>query len=138
MTPPAFTLLGEKPAATGRFRVLLDVPQGMDQQYFQAALTLGDGTTIVRQLSEEGLELELEPGRRVTRVQFRLSVYDLESDTFALSGGSASEARFAFTANDLGKVAFAGQPLALEGGALVMERLDRVIRFRATEGGCKP
>jgi hypothetical protein len=138
VTPPRFTLASEGTAPAGEFRVALDLPAGISRQYFDVLLMLDSGKHMQRQMSEDGLVVPLEPGEKVVALRVLLPVFDLESDRFALSAGVASEARVRFDPNDLGKVAFAHERLALENGALVLHRHDRAIRFRrGASNGCK-
>lgn len=134
VTPPRFRLVEETAGAPDVFRVRLDLPQGMDPQYFDARLTLADGEVVDRQLGEDGLALALEPGMRVVSAQFRLPVFALASESFPLSAGNGREARFRFEPNDLGKVAFAHAPLRIEGRDLLLARHDRQLRFRKASG----
>jgi hypothetical protein len=138
ITPPRFTLVGESPAPAGEFRIALDVPNGISRQYFDVQVVLADGQTMQRQLGDDGLTLRLEPGQKVASLRLLLPVFDLESDRFALTAGTASEARVRFEPNDLGKVGFAHERLPIEGGALLLQRHDRTIRFRrGASDGCK-
>jgi hypothetical protein len=139
VTPPRFSLIGESAAPTGEFRVALDLPRGISRQYFDVLLTLADGRHMQRQMAEDGLVVPLAPGERVVSLRVVLPVFDLESDRFPVGAGAASEVRLRFEPNDLGKVAFAHEPLAIDGGALVLQRYDRAIRFRRSESkSCKP
>jgi hypothetical protein len=139
ITPPRFTLVNEGPAPAGEFRVAMDVPNGISRQYFDVLLMLSSGKHMQRQMTEDGLVVALEPGEKVVSMRLLLPVFDLESDRFNLAAGAASEVRVRFEPNDLGKVGFAHERLAIEGGALVLQRYDRAIRFRRGAGdGCKP
>jgi hypothetical protein len=139
VTPPHFSLLGESPAPAGEFRVALELPRGISRQYFDVLLTLDGGKNMQRQMAEDGLVVPLEPGDKVAAVRLLLPIFDLESERFALTAGSASEVRLRFEPHDLGKVAFARERLAMDGGALVLQRYDHAIRFRrSVSNGCKP
>jgi hypothetical protein len=90
-------------------------------------------------MSEDGLIVPLAPGEQVVAIRLLLSVFELESDRFPVTAGTASEARLRFEPNDLGKVAFARERLAIDGGSLVLQRYDRAVRFRRSlSNGCKP
>ncbi len=139
VTPPRFSLVGETAAPAGEFRVALDLPRGISRQYFDVLLTLADGRHMQRQMGEDGLVVPLAADEKVVSLRVVLSVFDLESERFAVTMGAASEVRLRFEPNDLGKVAFAHEPLAIEGGSLVLRRYDRAVRFRrAASNGCKP
>ena len=136
VTPPSFTLVSESAAPEGEFRLALDLPDGISPQYFNALLSLSDGSTLGSPLGYQTWSVQLKPGQSVVSVKFQLPIIDLESERFAVTAGTASEARFSFTANDLGQVAFAQEPLAIEGRDLTLNRHDRAIRFRPERGGC--
>lgn len=136
VTPPRFSLVGEEPASVGEFRLSLDLPDGISPQYFNALLVLNDGSTVGSPLGYQNWTVKLEPGQTVVSVKFQLPVLDLESERFTLTAGAGSGARFSFTPNDLGQVAFAREPLAIEGRELTLYRHDRPIRFRPERGGC--
>lgn len=139
VTPARFSFLGESPAPAGEFRVALDLPRGISRQYFDVLLTLADGRHMQRQMGEDGLVVPLASGEKVVAIRMLLSVFELESDRFAVTTGTASEAHLRFEPNDLGKVAFAHEKLAIDGGSLVLQRYDRAIRFRrSVSNGCKP
>jgi hypothetical protein len=138
VTPPRFSLIGEGEAPKGQFHIALDVPRGMDRQYFDAHVTLANGEVIDHQLADDGLTLQLEPDMHVVSVQFELGVFLLKSEAIPLSsGGSGNEARFRFEPNDLGKVAFTHTPLRIEGSDLLLDHLGEQLRFRPESGGCK-
>jgi hypothetical protein len=137
VTPARFSLTGESSGPNGAFRIALDVPQGMNRQYFDARVTLANGEVIDHQLADDGLTLRLEPGARVVLVQFELGVFALQSQRFALSSGNGRVARFRFEPNDLGKVAFAHTPLTIDGNDLLLDHLGRQLRFRPESGGCR-
>lgn len=136
VTPPRFSLVGEEPAPTGEFRLRLDLPDGISPQYFNALLVLSDGSTLGSPLGYQNWNLKLEPGQTVVSVKFQLPVLDLESERFTLTAGTASAVRFSFAPNDLGQVAFAREPLAIDGRKLTFYRHDRPIRFRPERSGC--
>ena len=133
VSPPRFGLVGEGGAPDGEFRALLDLPAGMDRQWFDIRLILADGAPIDRQLGEDGLILDLPPGSRVIQAQLRLDLFGIVSEPFPLSG---REARFSFEPNDLGKANFVGTPLARDGADLLLERHGRLLRFAPVSGGC--
>lgn len=136
-TPPRFTLLGESPATPGQLRVALDVPSGISRQYFSAIVRFADGRSSVRQLQEEGLTLSLAQGEQPVSLTLLLSVLGVESEAFKLNPGSGSEVHLRFDPNDLGKVAFERTPLRIDQDDLLLERHERLIRFRRSGEGCE-
>lgn len=127
---PRFVFLGEKPGKPGSLRISLDLPDGLDRQYFDARVTSSDGRTITQQLGEDGLDLDIEPGMKLASVMLALPIYDLVSEPAKLSGVDGAVAAFRFEPNDIGKVAFDGTVLPIEGCALALDRFDRHLRFR--------
>lgn len=134
VTPPRFNLVGEGPGPKDAYRVRLDLPGGMDRQYFRILLTLAEGEPIEQQFAEDGLTVELGPGDRVVQGQLLLGVYGVLSEPFALAGGNGREARFRFEPNDLGKADFTRTPLPRDGANLLLERHGRLLRFRPVKG----
>ena len=137
VTPPKFSLASEGPGPKNAFRVQLDVPQGMERQYFDLLLIPAEGEPIQSQFREEPLEIELGARDRIVQAQLRLGVADLVSEPIALDGRNGREARFRFEPNDLGKAQFDRTPLPRDGANLLLERHDRLLRFRPITGGCK-
>ena len=136
-TPPGFAFLGERPGTPGQLRVELDVPNGISRQYFSVLVRFADGRSSVRQLKEEGLTLSLGPSEQPVSLTLLLSVLSLESEAFKLSAGSGSEVRVRFDPNDLGKVAFDRTALRFDQEDLLLERHERLIRFRRSGEGCE-
>ena len=128
--PPHFGLLGQQPAPPATVRISLETPQGMDAQYFDAAVLFADGTRNGGQLSGDGISFTLKPGQRPASVRFRLGVFDLVSDPIAIDSSKGLALRFRFEPNDLGHVDFRGTALQEKEGELLLSRFDRVIHFR--------
>ncbi|HEX3917899.1 MAG TPA: hypothetical protein VHW60_11225, partial [Caulobacteraceae bacterium] len=112
----------------------LDLPAGMDQQYFDVRVRLASGRTIDRQLGEHGLDLPLGPADRVVSVQLQLPVYDVQGDAIPLPAAPGVSVRLRFDPNDLGHVAFTHTPLLIQPAGLVLERYGRTLTFRRSEG----
>jgi hypothetical protein len=130
VTDPAFVLVGAKPLRARVAKLALDLPAGLDRQYFDVRIALSDGSTIERQFGEDGLQVSLPDGRQAVSVTLRLGVFELESPAFPLPRAAGAEARFRFEPHDLGKVRFEGQALLIAEGGLVLERHGRRIVFR--------
>lgn len=130
VTPPRFVLVEEKGAFDGRLRLKLDLPEGMSGQFFHAETRFADGTSVDRQLSEQGDLPPIKPPAPATHVTLLLPIVGLSSGEVQLSGTGGHQLRFRFEPNDLGKVAFAQTVLRIDGGDLVLQRHDRTIRFR--------
>lgn len=136
VSPPRFVLVSEAPAPEGAFRLGLDLPDGIAPHYFNALLVLKDGRTIGAPLGYEDWVVPLGPDDEAVSVKIQLPVLDIESEHIALSNGSASVVRLRFEPHDLGAVAFARDPLVIDGRELMLNRHDRTLRFRPESGGC--
>jgi hypothetical protein len=131
---PRFVLLAARRRPTSGVSLTLDLPRGMDRQYFKAQVTLADGRTIERQFGQEGLDLPLKAGERAVSVVLTLPLFDLRSDPMPLPDANGAEAHFRFEPHDLGKVGFVREPLRVEEGGLRLERHGRSILFRRVAG----
>lgn len=130
--PPRIVPTGQSAAPAHELHVTLDLPRGLLQQYFDVRVRLADGTLVQRQFTEEGLTLTLAEGEVPVSIVVDLPAIRLESEPLPLTipaGGGATLA-FRFDANDIGKVAFTGTPLAVDNGDLLLIRYDRRLRFR--------
>lgn len=128
--PPRLVLLGQATAATGTLSVDLEVPPGLSRQYFVVELTDASGSGTEHQLSEEPGPEDIPLEVRVASVALTLPILDLRSDVVPLSDAAGTALRFRFEPNDLGKVAFAREPLRIDGSDLLLAHADRTIRFR--------
>ena len=129
VTAPAFELVGGTPGAADGFDVALEVPEGMDAQYFEAAVIFGGNSGRSEQLEATSHHFALKPGEVVSQVALALSVFEIVSPRFTVPPGTHAM-RFRFHANDLGHVAFTHQALKRDGNAFVLERFGRTLRFR--------
>lgn len=129
LVPPKFALIAARPTRVHRLKLTLDLPQGMERQYFMARLSLSDGRSIERQLGDDGLVLPLGPSERLRSVALTLPVYELEGEPVPLPRASGGDVRFRFEPNDLGKVAFEREPLLIKPGGLQLSRHGRTILF---------
>ena len=133
---PKYSLVSDEPANAPELRVSLDLPRGISAQYFEVLVGFADGARMIRQLSDEGVVIPLELGRAVQSIAIMLPVFSVQSDPFLLSGGGGHVVKVRFEPNELGKVAFAGTRLRREGAELLLERHDRLLRFRPEGRGC--
>ncbi|MBS0409315.1 MAG: hypothetical protein JSR86_05330 [Proteobacteria bacterium] len=130
VTDPKFVLVAAKPLRARVVKLALDLPAGMERQYFDARIALSNGAAIERQFGEDGLEVPLAGAQQAVSVSVMLGVFELASPAFPLPRADGVEARLRFEPNDLGKVRFERQALAIEDGALVLARHGRRIVFR--------
>ncbi|MDB5710063.1 MAG: hypothetical protein JWL96_2133 [Sphingomonas bacterium] len=130
VTPPRFTPVEQKAGPAQELRIAIDVPHGMNPQYFNAVVIFADGHAVQEQLSEDEKVIPLANGAMPTRVMIVLSIFDLHGDWVAIDLAKGNRLRFGFEANDLGKVDFHGAVLKDEGGVLLLDRHGRTISFR--------
>jgi len=129
--PPRFTLVEQKAAPGKELRITLDVPHGMNAQYFDAVVAFADGHTVQQQLGEEDeTVLPIPAGAVPTRIMVVLAMYELHGDWIAIDPAKGVRFHFRFEPNDLGKVDFRGTALKIEGGELLLDRYGRTVRFR--------
>ena len=127
---PRFTLLSQSNSADHALHVSLQLPPGLDPQYFQAVVELTDGRTLDGQLSDEGLSLALAPDQRPARLRILLPVFEIASDPVAVDPAKGLGFRFRFEPNDLGRVRFSGTPLTLEKDQLILARHGIELHFQ--------
>jgi len=130
---PRFILAGQSSAGGNRIHIDLQLPSGMDAQFFEAAVRWSDGKVTGGHMSEDGLSLPAPAGRRVEEVQLALPMLNLTSEAFRVDNAKGVHLTFRFEPNDLGQVAFKNTPLAIDDGDLLLARHDREIRFRRAE-----
>lgn len=129
VTPPRFMLLEQKAGPAKELRIAIDVPHGMNPQYFDAVVIFADGHAVQEQLSEEEKVIPLTNGAEPTRAMIVLPIFDLRGDWVSIDPSKGNRLRFGFEPNDLGKVDFHGAMLRNEGGDLLLDRYGRTIRF---------
>ena len=133
---PRFTLLsqskegGDNKGVDKALHVSLQLPQGLDPQYFKAVVELSDGRTLDGQLSDEGLSLALAPDQRPARLRILLPVFEIASDPVAVDPAKGLSFRFRFEPNDLGRARFSGTPLTLEKDQLILARHGIELHFQ--------
>lgn len=135
-TPPRFTFQEEARGVAGELRVTLALPESIARQHFSAIVRFANGRSVVRQMHDDGLVLELGPEDRPVSVTMLLPVFDLESEAAALQDGRGASVTFRFDPNDLGRVAFEHTELKIDRDDLLLDRHERQIRFRREPGGC--
>jgi hypothetical protein len=126
---PAFELVGSKPGKGATLDVTLDVPKGMDLQFFSALLVMPDRSATEASFDDGALHIPLAGANHPAQFVLGLEIYDVMSDLYDIPPNTRS-IHFRFVPNELGKVAFDHQRLARDGDAFVLERFDRTLRFR--------
>jgi hypothetical protein len=126
--PPRFALVSDTAAADGAIHVALDNPELL--QGFSLTMVVryqGETTAAYLEADEDG-RLPVPPGKTVAELVPDLPVYPVPLGFHSLKPGGRRLV-FRFEPNDIGIAAFAGERLAIEGGALVLKRYDRTISF---------
>lgn len=130
---PEFRLADRRAGSAGELLVALQLPSGLPVQLFDLTLTLADGERVHHGFRQGEEAIPFEADNPPVSVQISLPMFDLQSPATALPrlpAGQGHALRFLFEPNDLGKVAFASTPLQIDNGDLLLERHDRLIRFR--------
>jgi hypothetical protein len=109
--------------------VTLDVPRGIQVQYFSALLIRPDRTAAEEHFDEGPLHIPVTGTEHPTSFLLALEIFGLMSDPYDIPPNTRSM-HFRFVPNELGKVAFDHQRLPRDGDAFVLERFDRTLRFR--------
>lgn len=130
VTPPRFSLAGQKPAAAGVLRITLDMPGRINRQLFDAHILLADGRSVDQQLGEDATLVRFEPGNPPVKIALSFDVFGLASDPVTIDRAKGYGLDFRFEPNDLGKVDFRATPLKRAGNDLLLERYGRSITFR--------
>lgn len=136
VTAPVFRLAEEAEEPARELVVELEPSSGLPVQLFDLIVQFADGDRQEHGFGSERETIAFEPGRRPVSVQISFPMFDLLSQPAELpapAAGKGHKLRFVFEPNDLGKVAFASAPLRIEEGELLLERHDRLIRFRRVE-----
>jgi len=131
--PPAFALIDRKAAAPDVVHIGLELPEGVDPQYFAGTVLLADGGRLAGRLTAQGLSLTLQPGQRPASVSVALPMLEILSGPIAVDMSKGLDFRFRFEPNDLGKANLSDVRLEQEDGALILDRHGRTIRFRHLE-----
>lgn len=131
---PAFELTGSKPGAGPTLDVSLDVPKGLDLQYFSALLLRPDHTASEEQFNEGPLHIPLTGANHPSGFLLGLEVFDVMSEPYDIPPNIRSM-HFRFVPNDLGKVTFDQKRLPRDGDSFVLERFGRTLKFRKEPPG---
>jgi len=129
---PDFSLVADEPAAEGELYVHIE-ESGFSWSPIDVLVTLeGSGEVVPLQAGAGGL-VPLPAGQRATSLRLVVPVYSIAGTPVPLSPGKGHRLLFRFQPNELGKAAFRSEPLAIDGGSLVMRRYDTTIVFRPAE-----
>jgi hypothetical protein len=131
-TPPAFTLVRDDPAPKGQLWIAVE-KTGFNWEGRIDAIASAQG------VAEKGLIQTDSDGRVdsgghiVTAIEPLVPVYGMPAGRFTLSTDRGHRLLLRFHANDLGKAAFTGEPLTLDGNDLILSRYGARIRFLRAE-----
>ncbi|MCW3796468.1 hypothetical protein OMW55_01410 [Sphingomonas sp. BN140010] len=131
---PAFELVSDQRLPKGELRVELEPPGfGYQGSYDVLLYSTGKAAPEVAKAMSDGLVSLGErpyPDRVVPAVPF----YPVEPQgAVRLDARFGHRLVFRFKPNDLGKAAFKGEPLILDGDRLLLVRFDTAIRFRKVD-----
>ncbi|HEV2567189.1 hypothetical protein [Sphingomonas sp.] len=126
--PPRFAVVSDTPKAGDGIEVALDDPELLHGSPLTMAVTYADAAEPVFIEADESGRLPVPAGKTVVSLVPDLPVFPIPLAPHPVKPGGRRIV-FRFEANDIGTAGFAGEPLAIEGGTLVMRRYDRVIRF---------
>lgn len=125
---PGFAIVRDDPAPPGELWITFEDP-GFDWGGPLEILAEVDGiNALVRLTPDTRGQVDIGEGR-VRSIRPIIPVYEEFGAPLALSPGRGHRLTIRFLRNDLGKARFAGQPLAIEGGDLLLKRYGTTIRF---------
>lgn len=126
---PSFELVRDEPASKGELYMTLEDP-GFEWGHGLEALAKVRGEQKGFEISAgDGGRVDLTDKPPIEAIAPEMPVYGPTGDIFPLSPDHGHKLLFRFHHNDLGKAAFRGEPLVLDGKALLLSRYDAKIRF---------
>ncbi|WP_217352764.1 hypothetical protein [Sphingomonas sp. ID1715] len=126
--PPRFAVVSDTPKDGDGIEVALDDPELLQGSPLTMVVTFaGVAEPAFVEVGEDG-RLPVPPGKTITALVPDLPVFPIPLAPYAVKPGGRRIV-FRFEPNDIGIAAFAGEPLTIEGGTLVLRRYDREIRF---------
>jgi hypothetical protein len=125
---PTFVLVKDSPAAGCTLSISVDWSK-MDWASPPDVLVTYDGAPKELHFLQAEDDGTLHPAKCVTTVMPIVPMFDIAGEALNLSPATGHALSLRFEPNDLGHVAFDGQPLAVTARGLVLNRYDREIRF---------
>jgi hypothetical protein len=125
---PAFELVTDSPAAPCALSISVDWSE-VDWATAPDVLATYDGAPKELHFLQADDDGTFHPEKCVTMIMPIVPMFDLPGEPLQLSPATGHKLSLRFHPNDLGHVAFRGEPLKVDGSGLLMERYDREIRF---------
>ena len=126
--PPRFAIVSDTPSGDGAIRVALDDPELLQGSSLTMVVTYaGASEPAFVEVDEDG-RLPVPAGKTVAALTPDLPVYTIPIQPYAVKPGGRRLV-FRFEPNDFGVADFDGEPLAIDGDALILRRYDRTISF---------
>lgn len=125
---PSFELVNDGPAPTGELFMTLEDP-GFEWGHPLQAVATKDLKSGFEISADDSGRVDLAGRPPVAAIAPLMPVYGPTGEIFPLSPDRGHRLLFRFHANDLGKAAFAREPLVLNGSGLMMTRYGAEIRF---------
>lgn len=123
---PRFVMVKDECAPKGELTVTLD---SGTMEWFQP-LELWVGLPDLRQVEAEEDGRVDTGGIQPVSVVPVLPIYELKPEPYPLDPATGHRVTFRFEPNDLGRIDFRNEPLAIDGESLVMQRYGATIRLR--------
>jgi hypothetical protein len=126
---PSFEIVRDDPAPPGELWVTFENP-GFDWGGpLEMLVTLDGVNTRVRTAAADNGRVDVG-AQRVLAIQPIIPVYEQFGPALKLAPDRGHRLTIRFLRNDLGKARFSGEPLAIDGDGLVIERYETPIRFK--------
>ena len=126
---PSFELVRDDPAPPGDVVLALE-PPGLGEEGYRLEAIGTDAASGQKGLVTTDDQGRVEAGgHRLSAIDPLIPVYGTIGGHFPLAGDRGHHLLLRFHANDLGRAAFEGEPLALTPRGLVLNRYDSEIRF---------
>ena len=125
---PRFELVRDDPAPRGQLWMTVE-RKGFNWGGRVDALATATNGEKGRVTPDENGRISVPANIRIAVIEPLVPVYGTPGGAVKLSQDRGHKLLFRFHANDVGKAAFKGEPLALNGRDLVFERFDTRIRF---------
>ena len=125
---PSFELVHDEPAPKGELYMTLEDP-GFEWGHPLEALATEDMKTGFEIDADDSGRVDLSGKPAIAAIAPLMPVYGPTGQIFHLTSDRGHRLLFRFHKNDLGKVRFDHQALAISGDGLTMQRYDAEIRF---------